>query len=80
MENLTAEGTMLESVSNHATKRARTSDGSLLSDALEDIRHTIFLPNICGSFEVTVCAGALFYFIFIFMSHQLEILGRGVCD
>jgi len=66
------QGLILESVANHGTKRIRTSHRSLLSDALEDICHTIFLTNICGSFEVTMCTGTLFYI----MSHQLEILGR----
>ena len=77
VENLTAEGTMLESVSNNGTKRARTGDGSLLSDALEDIRHTIFLPNICGSFEVTMCTGALFYFYFYYYVPSAGDLGVG---
>lgn len=70
MENLTTQGMVLESVGNHGTKRLRTSYRSLLSDALEDVCHTIFLPNISGGFEVAVCTGALFYF----MSRQLEIL------
>jgi hypothetical protein len=60
----------LKLVGSHGTKRLRTSYRSLLSDALEDVCHTIFLPNISGGFEVTVCTGALVYF----MSHQLEIL------
>jgi len=63
VENLTTQGMMLESIANHGTKRLRTSDRRLFSDALEDICHTIFLPNICGGFEVTVCTGALFYFL-----------------
>ena len=72
VENRTTQGLILESVTNHGTKH--TSHRRLLSDALEDICHTIFLPNICGGFEVTVCTGALFYIAF----HQLEILGRSV--
>lgn len=63
VENLTTKSMMLESVANHGTKRLRTSDRRLFSDALEDICHTIFLPNICGGFEVTVCTGTLFYFL-----------------
>lgn len=63
VENLTTQGTMVESVANHGTKRLRTSDRRLLSDALEDICHTILLPNIRGGFEVTVCTGTLFEFL-----------------
>ena len=62
VENLTTQG-LLESADNHGTKRLRTSDRRLLSNTLEDICHTIFLPNICGGFEVTVCTSALFYFL-----------------
>lgn len=63
MENLTTQGMVLESVDNHGTKRLRTSYRSLLSDALEDVCHTIFFPDISGGFEVTVCTGALFYYL-----------------
>ena len=74
VENLTTQGIVLESVVNQGTKCLCTSDRCLLSEMLEDICHTIFLPNICGGFKVIMCTSALFYFYV----HWLEILGLAV--